>query len=289
MEFYGSFDALRRACVTFVENIPFYGLAVLCIDHPEVQALIPQVSDRRIITYGANPQADIRYENLVIRAGRTQFDIAFSGRSAMAGARLDGVALPMAGRHNAQNALAAVAVAQEMGFSPEVIRRGLAGFEGVKRRFTVTGCWNGVTVVDDYGHHPVEIAAVLAAARASEAKRVIAVVQPHRYTRLRDLFEEFCTCFNDADVVIVAAVYPAGEDPIAGIDRDALVDGLRAHGHRNVMPLESAEALPRVIATIAAEGDYVICLGAGNITAWANALPDALRALGGEKPREAAP
>jgi UDP-N-acetylmuramate--alanine ligase len=289
MEFYGSFDALRRAFVTFVENIPFYGLAVLCIDHPEVQALIPQVSDRRIVTYGANPQADIRFENLAIRAGRTQFDIVFSGRSAMAGARLDGVALPMAGRHNAQNALAAVAVAQEMGFSSDVIRRGLAGFEGVKRRFTVTGSWNGITVVDDYGHHPVEIAAVLAAARASEATRVIAVVQPHRYTRLHNLFEEFCTCFNDADIVIVADVYAAGEEPIAGVNRDALVDGLRAHGHRNVMPLDSAEALPRAIATVAADGDYVICLGAGNITAWANGLPEALRALGGETPRETVP
>ena len=291
MDFYGSFDALRRAFVSFVENVPFYGLAVLCIDHPEVQAMIPQVSDRRIVTYGMNPQADIRAENLEMTTGRSRFDVVFSGRSTLAGTRLEGMELPMAGRHNAQNALAAVAIAEEMGIAPEVIRRGLASFSGVKRRFTLAGSSHGITVIDDYGHHPVEIAAVLAAARASRPKRVIAVVQPHRYTRLRDLFDEFCTCFNDADLVIVADVYPAGEEPIEGIDRTALVDGLRARGHRNVMPLDTPDALPRVIATLAQDGDYVICLGAGNITAWANALPAALDAILGRAgaAREASP
>ncbi|MBT5455103.1 MAG: UDP-N-acetylmuramate--L-alanine ligase [Rhodospirillaceae bacterium] len=282
LDFYGSFEALRQAFITFVENIPFYGLAVLCIDHPEVQALIPQVSDRRIVTYGMNPQADIRAENLTMDASGVQFDVVFSGRSSIAGTRLDGLTLPMAGQHNAQNALSAVAIAQEMGIPGTVIRQALAGFTGVKRRFSVTGSSRGITVVDDYGHHPVEIAAVLAAARGSSTGRVIAVVQPHRYTRLRDLFEDFCTCFNDADTVIVADVYPAGEEPIEGTDRDALVDGLRAHGHRDVMPLSGPEDLPATIANIAAKDDYVICLGAGSITNWANALPADLDALSGQ-------
>jgi UDP-N-acetylmuramate--alanine ligase len=289
LDFYGSFDALRQAFITFVENIPFYGLAVLCIDHPEVQALIPQVSDRRIVTYGMNPQADIRAENLTMDASGVRFDVSFSGRSSLAGTRLDGLTLPMAGHHNAQNALSAIAIAQEMGIPGDVIRRALAGFSGVKRRFSVTGASRGVTVVDDYGHHPVEIAAVLAAARGSSSGRVIAVVQPHRYTRLRDLFEEFCTCFNDADTVVVADVYPAGEEPLEGVDRDALVDGLRAHGHRDVMPLSGPDDLPATISRIATRGDYVICLGAGNITNWAATLPADLDSLTGQagKSREA--
>ncbi len=273
LDFYGSFDELRKAFVSFVANIPFYGFAVLCIDHPEVQALIPQVADRRIVTYGMTPQADIQARNIRIETGVSRFDIVFSGRSPLAGTRLDDVTLPMAGRHNVQNALAAVAIAQEMGFSAEIIRSGLAAFSGVKRRFTITGASQGITVVDDYGHHPVEIAAVLAAARSGATGRVIAVVQPHRYTRLRDLFEEFCTCFNDADAVVVADVYPAGEDPIDNIHRDALVDGLRAHGHRRVIPLENSADLPELVLANAAEGDIVICLGAGNITQWANDLP----------------
>jgi UDP-N-acetylmuramate--alanine ligase len=289
LDFYGSYDELRRAFVSFVENIPFYGLAVLCIDHPEVQALIPQVYDRRIVTYGLSPQADIRAENLVMDATGSQFDVAFSGRSALAGTRLDGLKLPMAGQHNVQNALAAVSIAQEMGIAPDVIKGGLADFSGVKRRFTVTGICNGIIVVDDYGHHPVEIAAVLAAARASSVNNVIAVVQPHRYTRLRDLFEDFCTCFNDADTVIVADVYPAGEAPIENINRDALVDGLRAHGHRDVLPLSSPEELPKIVAEKAQDADYVICLGAGSITSWANSLPAELRKLVDAEDRQAGP
>ncbi|MBK18550.1 MAG: UDP-N-acetylmuramate--L-alanine ligase [Rhodospirillaceae bacterium] len=282
LDFYGSFDEVRRAFVSFVANIPFYGLAVLCIDHPEVQALIPQVSDRKIITYGFNAQADIRAENLSTSESHAEFDIVFSGRSAMSGTRLERVSLPMVGKHNVQNALAAVAIAQEMDTPAETIRQGLAAFSGVKRRFTVTGKSNGITIVDDYGHHPVEIEAVLAAARASARGRVIAVVQPHRYSRLKDLFEDFCTCFNDADTVVVADVYPAGEQPLKGIDRDALIDGLRAHGHRDVVPLQDADALPGLIKEIGTDGDMVICLGAGNITAWANELPSALDTIFGD-------
>ncbi len=282
LDFYGYFDEVRKAFVSFVANIPFYGLAVLCIDHPEVQAMIPQVSDRKIITYGFNAQADIRAEKLTTSEGHTEFDIVFSGRSSMAGTRLDQVSLPMVGKHNVQNALAAVAIAQEMETPADTIRQGLAAFSGVKRRFTVTGKSNGITVVDDYGHHPVEISAVLAAARASARGRVIAVVQPHRYSRLKDLFEDFCTCFNDADTVVVADVYPAGEKPLKGFDRAGLIEGLRAHGHRDVMALETPDSLPTLVKDIATDGDMIICLGAGNITTWANDLPGELDKLSGD-------
>ena len=282
LDFYGNFDAMKRAFATFVENIPFYGLAVLCIDHPEVQALIPQVSDRRIVTYGMSPQADVRADRLETGPGRSRFDVVLSGRASGAGTRIEGVELPMADRHNAQNSLAAIAIAQEMGIDADTIRRALAGFSGVKRRFTVTGTVGGITVVDDYGHHPVEIAAVLAAARTTAPGRVIAVVQPHRYTRLHNLFEEFCTAFNDADAVIVADVYAAGEAPIEGVSGKALAEGLRAHGHRDVSALESPDKLAAMIAAMARDGDYVICLGAGSITQWANALPESLAALLGK-------
>jgi len=291
LDFYGTFDAERKAFASFVENIPFYGLAVLCIDHPEVQALIPDVSDRKIVTYGMSPQADVRAEKLEVGPGWSRFDVVFSGRSTAAGGRIERIELPMAGRHNAQNALAAIAIAQEMGVEPDTLRRGLAAFAGVRRRYTVTGRSGGITVVDDYGHHPVEIAAVLAAAREGASGRVVAVVQPHRFSRLHSLFEEFCTCFNDADTVIVADVYPAGEQPIPGIDRTALVEGLRAHGHRSVIALESAEALAATVASAAGDGDTVICLGAGNITQWAHDLPAALDALraGGQAARGGTP
>ena len=278
LDFYGTFDAVRRAFASFVTNIPFYGFAALCIDHPEVQALIPEVSDRRVITYGMSPQADVRAENLEIGPGLSRFDVVIADRAGGVDFRIVGLELPMVGAHNVQNALAAIAIAREMKIPDDVLRRGLAAFAGVKRRYTLTGEVGGIAVVDDYGHHPVEITAVLAAARASAAGNVIAVVQPHRFTRLQSLFEEFCTCFNDADTVIVADVYPAGETPIEGIDRDALVDGLRAHGHRNVIPLAGADALAEVVAGAARPGDYVICLGAGTITQWANALPGELKA-----------
>ena len=281
LDHYGDFDALRGAFESFVGNIPFYGCAVLCLDDPEVQAMIPRLSDRRIITYGLSPQADVRGTNLRYRAQETAFDVEIKERVRGRQARIAEIALPMLGEHNVRNALAALAVGWELGLDETTICEALAGFEGVNRRFTRTGVANGITVIDDYGHHPVEIAHVLKAARAACNGKVIAVAQPHRYSRLNDLFEDFCSCFNDADKVIIADVYPAGEDPIPGADRDSLVDGLRNRGHRNVRGLECAEDLPGVIADLAGAGDFVICLGAGNITAWAQALPGRLEALDG--------
>ena len=282
LDHYGDFDSLRFAFESFVGNIPFYGCAVLCLDDPEVQAMIPHLSDRRIITYGLSPQADVRGADLRYRADRTVFDVEIKQRIRGRQASFGNVALPMLGEHNVRNALAALAVGWELGLDEKIICEALAGFKGVNRRFTRTGVANGITVIDDYGHHPVEIAHVLKAARAACRGKVIAVAQPHRYSRLNDLFEDFCSCFNDADKVLIADVYPAGEDPIPGADRDSLVDGLRNRGHRNVRALESADDLPGVIADIASAGDFVICLGAGNITAWAHALPDRLEALNGD-------
>ncbi len=280
LDHYGSEEALHRAFETFVENIPFYGFAVLCIDHPSVQALIGRISDRRIITYGVSPQADVRAENIVMSPEGATFDVVLNDRGSELRQRREKLFLPMVGDHNVMNALAAITVAEEMGIAEDDLRKALAAFGGVKRRFTKTGEAGGVSVIDDYGHHPVEIAAVLRAARqAAGDSQVIAVVQPHRFTRLRDLFEGFCSCFNDADRVIVADVYPAGEAPIEGIDKDALAEGLRARGHRHVEPLADAAALPAMIAAVSGPGDLVVCLGAGNITAWANELPEQLAAL----------
>ncbi|WP_422365384.1 UDP-N-acetylmuramate--L-alanine ligase [Pelagibius sp.] len=279
MDFYGSEEALHQAFEVFVENIPFYGFAVLCIDHPSVQSLIGRIEDRRIITYGVSPQADYRAEEIRVENGGLTFDIVVTDRGGDDVTRIEAMHLPMLGQHNAMNALAAITVAREMGLEEPNIRQALSGFGGVKRRFTRTGEAGGITVIDDYGHHPVEITAVLAAARQAAEGKVIAVVQPHRYSRLADLFEQFCSCFNDADTVIVADVYAAGEQPIPGADRDGLVEGLRARGHRQPLALESAEALPSMIQELAAPGDLVVCLGAGNITAWANALPAELQAL----------
>ncbi len=273
MEHYGDFDALRQAFDTFVENIPFYGFAVLCLDHPEVQAMIARVSDRRIVTYGFSPQADVRALNVELDRSGARFDVAVHDRSGQCIAHIEGLRLPMFGLHNVQNALAAIAVGHEMGLPAACMRAALDGFAGVKRRFTRTGESNGITVIDDYGHHPVEIAAVLRAARTACQGRIVAVVQPHRYTRLSDLFEDFCTCFNDADVVVVAEVYAAGEQPIPGASRDGLVDGLRMRGHRQVVALPGPDSLAPLVGELAVPGDMVVCLGAGTITAWANALP----------------
>ena len=278
LDYYGDFDTLKAAFVTFVQNIPFYGFATVCIDDTEVQALISVVSDRRIVTYGFSPQADIRATEISADPAGSQFNVIVSNRVSSTTVDLGRFIMPMVGDHNIRNALAAIAIAQEMGIEPDVIKRALMNFSGVKRRFTRTGVVNDVTIIDDYGHHPVEIAAVLAAARTSTRRNVIAVVQPHRYSRVHDLFDDFCTCFNDADTVVVADIYAAGEAPLPGIDRDALVDGLRARGHRHVVPLENADTLPSLIADLAEPDDFVICLGAGNITAWANDLPDALAA-----------
>ncbi len=287
LDHYGSFDGLRAAFDAFVANIPFYGFAALCIDHPEVQAMIPRVSDRRIVTYGFSPQADVRAVNLESTPEKVFFDAQITDRKTGRRVTLERLELPMLGEHNVQNAMAAIAIASEMDLTEDVIRRGLGSFEGVNRRFTRTGEIGGVTIIDDYGHHPVEIAAVLKTARAAAGAQVIAVVQPHRYTRLRDLFEEFCTCFNDADAVVVANVYEAGEDPIEGYDRDALVEGLGRHGHRTVLPLDDPSDLAGIIHGLAGPGDMVVCLGAGDITRWANDLPDELRRLGAQG-REAA-
>jgi len=245
-----------------------------------VQVLVGQITDRRVITYGENPQADVRLVDLDHAEGRSRFSIVFRDRAGETMHEINGLTLPMPGRHNALNATAAIAVVRELGVSDDVIRTALGNFGGVRRRFTRTGEWNGVPIIDDYGHHPVEIAAVLRAARESSKGQVIAVVQPHRYTRLASLFEQFSTCFNDADTVIVAHVYPAGEAPIAGADRDSLVQGLRAHGHRQVIPLDGAQDLARMVKRLAQPGDIVVCLGAGNITQWAYALPGELAALG---------
>ncbi|WP_315796282.1 UDP-N-acetylmuramate--L-alanine ligase [Bradyrhizobium sp. SZCCHNRI3043] len=280
LDHFKTFDAVQEAFRTFVENVPFYGFAVMCIDHPVVQTLVGKIEDRRIITYGVNPQADVRLVDLTPMGGGSRFKVVFRNRKSGATHEIADIALPMPGRHNASNATAAIAVARELGLSDEAIRKAIAGFGGVKRRFTRTGEWNGVTVIDDYGHHPVEIAAVLKAARESTNGKIIAVVQPHRYTRLQSLFEEFCTCFNDADAVVVADVYPAGEAPIEGIDRDHFVLGLRAHGHRDVVPLPKAADLAGIVKGLAKPGDLVVCLGAGNITQWAYALPNELKALG---------
>jgi UDP-N-acetylmuramate--alanine ligase len=276
LDHFKTFEAVQDAFRAFVENVPFYGFSVMCTDHPVVQKLVGHIQDHRMITYGENPQADVRLVDVTHAGGSSLFTIMFNERAGQAAHEIKNIALPMPGLHNALNATAAVTVAHELGVADDVIRTALAKFGGVRRRFTKTGMWNGVTIIDDYGHHPVEIAAVLKAARESTKGQVIAVVQPHRYTRLEALFDQFCTCFNDADVVIVAHVYPAGEAPIKGANRDGLVQGLRTHGHRQVVALDSPEQLASLIAGIATAGDYVVCLGAGSITQWAYALPGEL-------------
>src|SRR5438552_12221787 len=280
LDHFKTFEAVQEAFRSFVENLPFYGFAVMCTDHAVVHQLVGRLEDRRVITYGENPQADVRLVDLDHVNGASHFSVMFRDRAGDDAHEIKALTLPMPGRHNALNATAAIAVAHELGIGDDTIRTALARFGGVRRRFTRTGEWNGVTIIDDYGHHPVEIAAVLRAARESTKGQVIAVMQPHRYTRLHSLFEQFSTCFNDADTVIVAPVYAAGEAPIAGADRDSLVQGLRAHGHRQVIPLDGAQDLARIIKRLAQPGDIVVCLGAGNITQWAYALPGELAALG---------
>ena len=278
LDHFGTFDAIKAAFRTFVENIPFYGFAVMCLDHPSVQELVGKIEDRRVITYGETPQADVRLVDVDLTGGVSRFSVVIRDRKTQGVTRLDDLVMPMPGLHNALNATAALAVAHELGMSADAIRAGLGNFAGVKRRFTMTGQWNGVTIFDDYGHHPVEIAAVLRAARASTKGQVIAVVQPHRYSRLQSLFNDFATCFNDADCVIVAEVYPAGEAPIADINRDSLVQAITAHGHRQPIALANPSDLADIVRQIARPGDYVVLLGAGNITQWAYALPGQLAA-----------
>jgi UDP-N-acetylmuramate--alanine ligase len=280
LDHFKTFDAIKEAFRTFVENVPFYGFAVLCIDHPVVQDLVGRIEDRRVVTYGENPQADVRLVDVRADGATTKFAVEVRTRKTGAVRRIEALTLPMPGRHNALNATGAIAIALDLGLTDDAIRKGLASFAGVKRRFTRTGEWNGVTVYDDYGHHPVEISAVLRAARSSTQGRVIAVVQPHRYSRLASLFDQFATCMNDADTVIITDIYAAGEAPIEGASRDALVSAIKAHGHRHVLPLAGPEALAGMVHASVKPGDVVICLGAGTITNWAYALPQELAALG---------
>lgn len=276
LDHYGSFDKVKDAFVEFVENVPFYGAALLCVDHPEVQSIIPRLRDRRVITYGFAAPADVRGENVVPIPGGNRFDVSLRDRAGQV-RTITGIELPMPGRHNVQNALAAIGVAAELGIADEGIARGFEKFDGVKRRFTKVGEVEGVIIIDDYGHHPVEIKAVLSAAREGAQGRVIAVVQPHRYTRLRDLMEEFQGAFNDADIVMVAPVYAAGEEPIEGVDNAALAEGLKQRGHRAVCTVSDAADAARQLRDIAARGDMVICLGAGDITKWAAGLAEGIR------------
>lgn len=287
LDHYGSFDAAKAAYQSFLTNLPFYGFAVLCTDHAEVQALALRVHDRRFITYGTNPQADIRAVNVRSTTDGEIFDIEIAARAGEKARVIKNVLLAMHGLHNVRNALAAIAIAQELKLKDETLIVALKNFEGVKRRFTKTGVAGGITVIDDYGHHPVEIAATLKAARdaqlsnlAHSGGKVIAVVQPHRYTRVHDLFADFCTCFNDANTVIVADIYSAGEEPIEGISADSLAEGLRSAGHRHVLRLPSPEALAEIVAGCAQAGDMVVCLGAGSISKWAYALPKELKDAG---------
>lgn len=279
LDYFGNFDNLRKAFLQFIENIPFYGFAVMCMDHPEVQTLIGKVQDRRIISYGFTPQADVRAVNIRPGAKGQTFDIEIADSDKT----VKDVFLPMYGEHNIRNSLAIASVALELDMGEDVLKKALAGFGGVKRRFTRTGVVNGITVIDDYGHHPVEIQATLKAARQSLAGtdgKIVAVLQPHRYTRLRDLFNQFCTCLNDADTIIVADVYSAGEDPIEGINSDALIAGLQSAGHRQVIKLEDQKYLASMILERAKPGDMVVCLGAGSISKWANALPKEMESYG---------
>jgi UDP-N-acetylmuramate--alanine ligase len=272
LDFYGTAEAMEAAFETFVHSVPFYGFSVMCIDHPGVQGLVARATDRRVVTYGFNPQADVKAMNLEADPDGSRFSVLFAGKRGAPDHQIDGLHLPMPGKHNVTNALAAIAVARELGASDDQLRKGLTNFEGVKRRFTKVGEWNGVRIIDDYGHHPVEIAAVLKAARQVTSGKVVAVVQPHRFSRLQALFDDFARCLNDADVVAIADVYTAGESPIEGIDADALVRGARDHGHKRVSKLASPDDLADFLRTECVSGDIFVCLGAGDITAWAGAL-----------------
>ena len=279
LDHYGTFDKVRAAFRAFVENVPFYGFAVMCLDHPEVQTLVSEIEDRRIITYGENIQSDMRFSNVRVDGAKSIFDATYRDRVTGETLEFKDLVLPMPGRHNVSNATAAIAVAHRLGITAEAIEKGLASFGGVKRRFTHTGQSGGVDVYDDYGHHPVEIRAVLSAARSAAKGRVIAVVQPHRYTRLQSLFPEFAGCFNDADTVVLAPVYAAGEEPIEFVNSEMLVERLKLGGHRDARLIEGPEELAPLVRQIARPNDMVVCLGAGSITSWAYALPGELDAL----------
>ncbi len=282
LDHYGTFDRMRDAFQRFVENVPFYGFAVLCLDHPEVQAMIGRITDRRLVTYGFSPQADVRAVNVSFAEGGSRYDAVISDRRrADRETRIEGIVLPMPGEHNVLNSLAALTVARELGIADERIRIAFSAFEGVKRRFTRVGEWNGAAIIDDYAHNPFKIAAALKAARQAYSGPLIAVVQPHRYTRLRDTFEQFCACLNDSDVAIIAPVYPAGEQPIEGLTHLAYANAVRAHGHRHVLTIDSPEELPKLIGPLARPGGAIVFLGAGSITNWASGLESVFKAREG--------
>ncbi len=279
LDHYGNYEEVKKAFTTFVENVPFYGFGVMCLDHPEVQAQVAKITDRRVVTYGQNPQAQVRFCDVETEGSTSHFAVEKRDRKTNEIERIDGLSLPMPGLYNVSNATAAIAIALELGVSHDDIRKGISSFGGVKRRFTHTGSWNGVEIYDDYAHHPVEISSVLSAARQASSGKVIAIKQPHRYTRLESLFGDFCACFNDADHVLVAPVYEAGETPIDGINSVTLAEGLRSGGHRDAVAIDGPESIAAKIAEIAEPGDYVIFLGAGSVSQWAYALPDELAAL----------
>ncbi|MEL7428883.1 MAG: UDP-N-acetylmuramate--L-alanine ligase [Pseudomonadota bacterium] len=279
LDHYGNFDAVKKAFTTFVENVPFYGFGVMCLDHPEVQAQVAKITDRRVVTYGKNPQAEVRFVDVRTQGPNSHFAVERRNRKTGLVERIDDLTLPMPGLYNVSNATAAITVALELGVSHSDIRNGIASFGGVKRRFTHTGSWNGVEIYDDYAHHPVEISSVLTAARQATSGKVIAIKQPHRYTRLASLFDDFCACFNDADHVLVAPVYEAGESPIDGVNAVALAAGLRSGGHRSAISIDGPEVIAETVAGLAEPGDIVIFLGAGSVSQWAYALPGQLADL----------
>jgi len=281
LDYYGTFDRMREAFQRFIENVPFYGFAVLCLDHPEVQAMVGRIEDRRLITYGFSPQADVRAVDVTYAEGGSRYDVIITDRRKGTETRIEKITLPMPGEHNVLNSLAAITVARELGVNDHRIRTALSAFEGVKRRFSRVGGWNGAAIIDDYGHNPFKIAAALKAARQAYSGPIVAVVQPHRYTRLRDTFEQFSTCLNDADVAVIAPVYPAGEQPIEGITHLTYADSLRAHGHRNVLTVDDPEQLPNVVAPHAQNGGAIVFLGAGSSTNWATGFESVLKARGG--------
>ena len=280
LDYYGTFDRMRDAFQRFIENVPFYGFAVLCLDHPEVQAMVGRIEDRRLITYGFSPQADVRAADVEFHEGGSRYDVVLQDRRLGKESRIENITLPMPGEHNVLNSLAAITVARELGISDHRIRTAFSAFEGVKRRFSRIGEWNGAAIIDDYGHNPFKIAAALKAARQAYSGPIIAVVQPHRYTRLRDTFEQFCTCLNDADTAIIAPVYPAGEQPIEGFSHTAYAEAIRAHGHKHVLTVDAPEELPETAGSLAKPGGAIVFLGAGSSTHWANGFEAVLKARG---------
>ena len=276
LDHWGDFDMLRKGFFDFVSNIPFYGVAFCCTDHPEVQALVGKVTDRQIITYGFNAQADVRAVNVTFVDGVSYFDVLLQKENIT----LDSLSLPMPGDHNVSNSLAAIAIARHLDIDEKSIKKSLSQFKGVNRRFTQVAELNGIKIIDDYGHHPVEISAVLRAARQTATGKVFAIHQPHRYTRLNSLFEDFCSCFNEADFVGIMEVYSAGEAPIDGASRSDLVSGLVRHGHRNVFSVDNEDDLETLIRSQAKSGDIIVFLGAGTVSVWANNLPLRLSDLG---------